>query len=49
MQQIQITSHGKLVARLVLEIGEVEAAQKRLDVIRGSMIVGYIMEPLDVL
>jgi len=48
-EQIQITSHGKIVARLVPEIDEVEAAQKRLDAVRGSMIVGDIMEPLDVL
>ena len=31
-EQIQITSHGKIIARLVPEIDEVEAAQKRLDI-----------------
>ena len=48
-EQIQITSHGKIIARLVPEINEVEAAQKRLNAVMGSMIVGDIMEPLDVL
>lgn len=48
-EQLQITSHGKIVARLVPENDEVEAAQKRLDTVRGSMIVGDILESVDVL
>ncbi len=47
-EQIQITSHGKVIARLIPEMDEVEAAQKRLDTLRGSMIVGDIIEPLGV-
>jgi prevent-host-death family protein len=46
-EEIQITSHGKPVARLIPELTEVEAAQKRLDALRGTMMVGDIMEPVD--
>ena len=46
-EEIQITSHGKPIARLVPELDEKETAQKRLDALRGTMIVGDIMEPLD--
>ena len=46
-EQIQITSHGKAIARLIPESNQVEIAQKRLDALRGTMIVGDIMEPLD--
>ena len=46
-EEIQITSHGKPIARLVPEIDDIEAAQKRLDALRGTMIVADIMEPLD--
>jgi len=47
-EQIQITSHGKIIARIVPEIDEVQAAQKRLDATRGTMIVGDIMEQIDI-
>ncbi|MEA3304109.1 MAG: type II toxin-antitoxin system prevent-host-death family antitoxin [Pseudomonadota bacterium] len=46
-EEIQITSHGKPVARLVPEFTQVEAAQKRLDALRGTMMVGDVMQPLD--
>jgi prevent-host-death family protein len=46
-EEIQITSHGKPVARLVPELTQVEAAQKRLDALRGTMMVGDVMQPLD--
>ncbi len=46
-EEIQVTSHGKPVARLVPELTEVEAAQKRLDALRGTMMVGDVMAPLD--
>ena len=46
-EQIQITSHGKVIARLVPENNIVETAQKRLDALRGTVIVGDIMETLD--
>ena len=44
-EHIQITSHGKTIARLIPEIDEVEAAQNRLNALRGTMIVGDILEP----
>jgi len=47
-EQIQITSYGKIIARIVPEIDEVQAAQKRLDATRGTMIVGDVMEPIDI-
>ena len=46
-EQIQITSHGKVIARLVPEFDEVEAAQNRLNELRGSMIIADIIEPLE--
>ena len=46
-EQIQITSHGKAIARLIPETDSVQAAQNRLDELRGTMIVGNIMEPLE--
>ncbi len=46
-EEIQITSHGKPVARLVPELTEVEAAQKRLDALHGTMMVGDVLEPLE--
>ncbi|MBG7602024.1 MAG: type II toxin-antitoxin system prevent-host-death family antitoxin [Gammaproteobacteria bacterium] len=46
-EEIQVTSHGKPVARLVPELTEVEAAQKRLDALRGTMMVGDVLAPLD--
>lgn len=48
-EQIQITSHGKTIARLVPEVDKVEAAQARLDATKGTLIVGDIMEPIDIL
>lgn len=46
-EQIQITSHGKTIARIIPEIDQVDAAKKRLDALRGTMIVGDILQPLD--
>ena len=46
-EQIQITSHGKVIARLIPEVDEVEAAQNRLNELRGSMIIADIIEPLE--
>ena len=46
-EEIQITSHGKPVARLVPELTQVEAAQKRLDALHGTMMIGDVMQPLD--
>ena len=46
-EQIQITSHGKTIARIIPEVDQVNAAKKRLDALRGTMIVGDILQPLD--
>ncbi|GFO71594.1 antitoxin Phd [Bathymodiolus japonicus methanotrophic gill symbiont] len=46
-EQIQITSHGKTIARIIPEINQVDAAKKRLNALRGTMIVGDILQPLD--
>ncbi len=46
-EQIQITSHGKAIARLVPETDEVESAQKRLNALQGTMIIGDILEPVE--
>ncbi len=46
-EQIQITSHGKVIARLIPESNKVELAQKRLDALRGSMIIGDIIGPIE--
>ncbi|MBT4837176.1 MAG: type II toxin-antitoxin system prevent-host-death family antitoxin [Methylococcales bacterium] len=43
-EQIQITNHGKVIARLIPESDEVELAQKRLDKLRGTMIQGDIID-----
>lgn len=48
-EEIAITLHGKTIARLVPEHRDSkrEAALKRLDALRGKMIVGDILAPLD--
>ncbi len=46
-EQIQITSHGKVIARLVPELNKVEAAKKRLEALQGTMIIGDIIQPLE--
>lgn len=48
-EEIAITSHGKTIARLVPDKkdAEREAALKRLEALRGTMIVGDILAPLE--
>jgi len=46
-EQIQITNHGKTIARLVPDIDEIEAAQIRLNNLRGTMIIDDIIEPIN--
>lgn len=48
-QEIAITLHGKTIARIVPEQQENkrEAALKRLAALRGKMIVGDILAPLN--
>lgn len=48
-EEIAITLHGRTIARIVPDYNESkrEAALKRLDALRGTVIVGDIMAPLD--
>jgi prevent-host-death family protein len=48
-EEIAITLHGKTIARIVPDRkeSEREAALKRLEALRGTMIVGDILAPLD--
>jgi prevent-host-death family protein len=47
-EEISITLHGKIIARIVPEAKESkrEVALQRLDALRGSVIVGDIVSPL---
>lgn len=44
--QLHITCHGKNIAQLIPEPDEVEAARDRLGQLRGTMIIGDIIEPV---
>ena len=48
-EEIAITLHGKTIARIVPDRKESkrEAALNRLDALRGTVIVGDILAPLD--
>ncbi|SJM94800.1 Prevent-host-death family protein [Crenothrix polyspora] len=48
-EEIAITLHGRTIARIVPDYNESkrEAALKRLDALRGTVIVGDIMASLD--
>jgi len=48
-EEIAITLHGKNIARIVPDRKECsrEAALKRLETLRGTVIVGDILAPLD--
>ena len=48
-EEIAITLHGKTIAHIVPDRkeSEREAALKRLEALRGKMIVGDILAPLD--
>ena len=48
-EEIVITLHGKTIARIVPEHQETkrEAALKRLEALRGTVIVGDILSPLN--
>jgi prevent-host-death family protein len=48
-QEIAITLHGKTIARIVPEAKESkrEAALKRLEALRGTVIVGDIISPIE--
>lgn len=44
--EIQLTNRGKVIARIVPETDEAEAARKRLEAIRGTAIVGDVISPI---
>ncbi len=48
-EEIAITLHGKTIARIVPDHNESkrETALKRLEALRGTVIVGDILAPLD--
>ncbi len=48
-EEIAITLHGRTIARIVPDRPESarDAARRRLDVLRGTMIVGDVLAPLD--
>lgn len=48
-EEIAVTLHGKTIARIVPDKQESkrEAALKRLEALRGTVIVGDILAPLD--
>lgn len=48
-EEIAITLHGKTIARIVPEAKESkrEAASKRLEALRGTVIVGDIISPIE--
>ena len=48
-EEIMITLHGKSIARIVPNFSDNkrEQALKRLDTLRGKMILGDILSPLD--
>lgn len=46
-EEIQITSHGKVIARLIPERDEAEAARQRLFALRGKGFVGDVVSPIE--
>ena len=46
-EQIRVTSNGKVLARIVPEEDPADAARRRLEALRGTMIVGDIVSPID--
>lgn len=45
--ELQVTSHGKKIARLIPETDNKDEAYNRLMRLRGTMIKGDIVEPVD--
>lgn len=46
-EEIQITLHGKSIARIIPEVDEIEAAQERLNELKGTVIQGDIISPIE--
>lgn len=47
-EELRIVSRGKVVARIVPEKNEVEAARERLMALRKTTRVGDVISPIDV-
>ena len=47
-EEVAVTSRGKVIARLVPELGETAAARQRLEALRGHSRVGDVVSPLEV-
>ena len=45
--EIQLTNRGKVIARIVPEEDEAEAARQRLFALRGKGIVGDVVSPIE--
>jgi prevent-host-death family protein len=46
-EEIRITSRGKIIARLLPERNEAEAARERLAAVRGTMILDDVVSPIE--
>ena len=46
-EQIRVTSNGKILARIVPEADPAASARGRLEALRGTMVVGDIVGPID--
>ena len=46
-EQIRVISNGKVLARIVPEDDPAAAARRRLEALRGTMVVGDIVSPID--
>jgi antitoxin (DNA-binding transcriptional repressor) of toxin-antitoxin stability system len=47
-EELRILSRGKVIARIVPEKTEVDAARQRLLALRGNIQVGDVLSPIDV-
>ena len=45
--EIQLSNRGKVIARIVPEEDEAAAARKRLEALRGKMIVGDVISLIE--
>jgi len=45
-KEVQVTVHGRVVARLVPEQDEQTAARQRLEALRGKCRIGDVVSPL---
>ena len=46
-EQIRVTSNGKVLARIVPEADPAASARGRLEALRGTLMVGDIIGPID--